>query len=173
MNKNANYVFLVDCADINEVQVVKSFLQAQGFNPRVRDEYTRTVAPHYTNLLGRLNIEVPEDEFREASHALEERNDEMRQTVSTYKNEINDDHSHYAQRALLLAILGVILVPVFGGLYSMFMGYKALTKEKPMSSKSRNRLWLAILFNSVGFYVWLVVLMPRMESIRNLFKLIP
>ncbi len=75
MNNDNKFVFLMDCADINEVQVVKSYLTALGFHPRIKDEYTRTVAPHYTNLLGNLSIEVPENEFIQASKIIEELSD--------------------------------------------------------------------------------------------------
>lgn len=164
MSKKSDYVFLMDCADINEVQVVKSYLTAMGFHPRVKDEYTRTVAPHYTNLLGRLSIEVPEDEIFEASKAIEERNDSMVQVKEVIVNEYTPD----AKRALFLAILGCVLIPVIANIYSMYIGFKVMRKERPLSRTSRNQLFLAIIFNSVAFYFWLTVGMPILKGFTNI-----
>lgn len=152
-------VFLTECADFGEAQVVKSFLESQGFHPRVRDEQTRTVAPHLQQLLGKLIIEIPEHEFLNASHALESLekttplhvvggDDEAREALLTYTQSLS-------KKCLINAVLGCIFIPVLCNLYSMVLGWKVLAQERPLSAISRHRIMLAIVFNTIAFYVWL------------------
>lgn len=153
-------VFLTECADFGEAQVIKSFLESQGFHPRVRDEQTRTVAPHLQNLLGKLIVEIPEHEFLPASQALED----LEKTtplhiVENDETSIQEQHLIYTQsmakKCLINAVLGCIFIPVLCNLYSMILGWKVLAKERPLSPLSRQRLLLAIAFNTIAFYVWL------------------
>lgn len=165
MNNDNKFVFLMDCADINEVQVVKSYLTAMGFHPRIKDEYTRMVAPHYTNLLGNLSIEVPEHEFREASLAIEKKEDSQ---IIVKEVQI-EDHSSLAKRSLFLAILGCVLIPIIANIYSMFLGYRVLKRERPLNSKSRNQLFMALIFNSIAFYFWMTVGTPILKDLLTSF----
>lgn len=156
----SSYVFLTECRDFAEAQVVKSFLSSQGFHPKVRDEQTRGVAPHLENLLGKLIIEIPEEEAIDASQALESL--ETRADLQIVNNE--DDHrkeaelaytQNMAKKTLINAVLGCILVPVICNFYSMILGWRVMAAERPLSRVTRNRLVLAIVFNIIGFYVWL------------------
>ncbi|MEK2646189.1 hypothetical protein [Bdellovibrio sp. BCCA] len=152
--EQSGYVFLMVCADIGEAQVVKSFLESQGLHPRVRDEQTRSVAPHLGQLLGRLTLEIPEHEFMEASHALESREqDRPLKIVEEYDENTQD----LAKKALWNAILGCLLIPVICNFYSMSLGYRVLRTEVPLSDKSRKRLMWAVVFNSLAFYFWLTM----------------
>lgn len=144
----------MDCADFSEAQVVKSFLESQGFHPRVRDEQTRGVAPHLGQLLGKLTLEIPEHEYMEASQALE-KNERPRLQVVHEKVPLDETQS-LAKKALWNAIIGCLVLPVLCNLYSMSLGYRVLRTEVPLSRVSRNRLLWAILFNSLAFYIWLV-----------------
>lgn len=140
------------CSEFSEAQVVKSFLMAQGFHPRVRDEQTRSVAPHFGQLLGKLTLEIPEAEYMAASQALENREQQSVRIVT----EIVNDTEGLAKKALWNAILGCTLVPVICNLYSMILGYRVLKAEIPLGKVSRKRLLWAIVFNSLSFYGWLV-----------------
>ncbi|MGE5086374.1 MAG: hypothetical protein ACM3MG_08760 [Bacillota bacterium] len=156
----SSYVFLTQCADFSQAQVVKSFLTSQGFHPKVRDEQMRTVTPHLETLLGKLIVEVPEHEFLAASAALEELEKQHLQ-VSLSADHDTDDlaleaSQKLAKKCLMSAILGCLFIPVIGNLYSMILGWRVLKSEFPLSKISRTRLLLAILFNSWGFYIWLV-----------------
>lgn len=148
----------MDCADIGEAQVVKSFLEAQGFHPRVRDEQTRSVAPHFGQLLGKLTLEIPEVEYMEASLAMEKQEPRRVQAVSSVSavSEIEQTQK-MAKLAMWNAILGCLLIPIICNFYSMRLGYRVLKTEVPLSRVSRNRLLWAILFNSIAFYVWLAI----------------
>lgn len=150
---NAGYVFLMDCADFAEAQVIRSFLMSHGLHPRVKDEQTRGVAPHFEQLLGKLTLEIPEYEYMQASQLLESR--EKPQVVII--TESGYDTEALAKKALWNAIIGCILVPVICNFYSMVLGYRVLKNEIPLKPTSRRRLIWAILFNSLAFYVWLVL----------------
>ncbi|WII72258.1 hypothetical protein QJS83_00055 [Bdellovibrio sp. 22V] len=155
MNENkSGYVFLMDCADFGEAQVIKSYLESHGLHPRVRDEQTRGVAPHFGQLLGKLTLEIPEYEYMEASQALENKETPRLQIVSEEPLEATQA---LAKKALLNAILGCVFIPVLCNLYSMAQGYRVLKTEQPLSRVSRNRLLWAILFNSIAFFVWLTI----------------
>ncbi|HWU44766.1 MAG TPA: hypothetical protein VN132_15045 [Bdellovibrio sp.] len=151
-------VFLTECSDFAEAQVVKSFLISQGFSPRVRDEQTRGVAPHFQNLLGNLIIEIPEHEFLAASQALEGL-DNKRDLKIVSEEDLSDLSltQGLAKKALVNSILGCIFIPVLCNLYSMILGWRVLAKERPLSILSRRRLLLAIVFNALGFYIWLII----------------
>ncbi|MFV8258903.1 hypothetical protein ACNQKP_13935 [Bdellovibrio bacteriovorus] len=151
--QNTNYVFLMDCADFSEAQVVKSYLTSQGFHPRVRDEQTRGVAPHFGQLLGKLTLEIPEHEYMEASLLMESQEKPRVQIIT----ESGYDTQALAKKALWNAIIGCTMVPLICNFYSMMLGYRVLRHEVPLSKTSRNRLFLAIVFNSIGFFVWLTV----------------
>lgn len=149
---NSDYVFLTDCVDISEAEVIKSFLISQGFNPRIRDEQMRGVAPHLGQVLGKLVLEIPEKEFVAASLILEKH---QTPPASLVEEKAPVDTQAIAKKSLFNAILGCILVPVICNFYSMILGYRVLRMEVPLSKISRNRLMLAIVFNSVAFYTWL------------------
>ncbi|UOF01408.1 hypothetical protein [Bdellovibrio reynosensis] len=153
MNSN-EYVFLMDCADFAEAQVIKSFLLSHGLHPRVRDEQTRGVAPHLGQVLGKLTLEIPEHEYMDASLALESKERPSLKLVSTTPLE---ETQAIAKRSLLNAVLGCVLVPILCNLMSMSMGYRVLKQEVPLSKYSRNKLLLAIVFNSVAFFFWLTI----------------
>ncbi|HEX7673041.1 MAG TPA: hypothetical protein VF412_02665 [Bdellovibrio sp.] len=161
----SSYVFLTECADLGEAQVVKSFLESQGFHPKVRDEQTRSVAPHLQNLLGELIIEVPEFEFMEASQALESLQPRLKIVRSESETEVEQQEAaeihlqhtqSLAKKCLTNSILGCVFIPIFCTLYSMVLGWKVLAQERPLSKVSRNRLAMAIVFNTMGLYIWLV-----------------
>lgn len=141
----------MDCADFSEAQVVKSYLNSQGFHPRVRDEQTRGVAPHFGQLLGKLTLEIPENEYIEASLLMEQQEKPRIQIVT----ESGIDTQGLAKKALWNAIIGCTLVPLICNFYSMMLGYRVLRNEVPLSKKSRKYLLLAIVFNSISFFVWL------------------
>lgn len=155
-----DYVFLMDCADFAEAQVIRSFLTSQGFHPHVRDEQTRGVAPHFGQVLGKLTLEVPEHEYIDASLLLESREKLQVKVVIDH----GFDTEGLAKKALWNAIIGCVLVPVICNLYSMILGYRVLRTEVPLGKVSRKRLIWAILFNSIAFYVWLT-LGPKFLSI--------
>lgn len=152
MSNQKNYVFLMDCAGFSEAQVIRSFLMAQGLHPRVKDEQTRGVAPHFGQLLGKLTLEIPEHEYMEASQLLESR-EQPRIQIVTVQQDV--DTEALAKKALWNAILGCVFVPLLCNFYSMALGYRVLRQERPLGRVSRNRLLLAILFNSIAFYGWL------------------
>lgn len=161
MDKNtSDYVFLIDCADFAEAQVIRSFLTSQGFHPRVRDEQTRGVAPHFGQLLGKLSLEIPEYEYIEASLLLESREKQEMTTeippeagtAQNFRTEV------LAKKALWNAIIGCVFLPIICNLYSMMLGYRVLRTEIPLGKVSRNRLLWAILFNSFAFYIWLAII---------------
>jgi|GEM_PF-1428338 len=161
------YVFLTECADFSEAQVVRSFLIAQGFSPKVRDEQMRTVAPHLSNLLGKLTIDIPEHEFIEASQALEKmernlhvvRDNEVVEETEDGFVIIQEDTTAYTQslskKALANAILGCILVPIICSIFSIRLIYRVVTQEKPLTPKSRYNILWALMFNTIGLYFWL------------------
>lgn len=150
---HGNYVFLMVCNDFTEARVIKSYLESLGLNPRIKDENTRGIAPHFENLLGKLTVEIPEYQFIEASLALEKKE---RPTLKISNDETRlQETQSLAKKCLLNAILGCIFVPVLCNFISMSMGYRVLKAEKPLTPLSRNRLLWAIFFNSIAFYVWL------------------
>lgn len=152
-DQNTSYVFLLECADFSEARVAKSFLESQGFHPRVRDEQMRSVAPHLGDALGKLIIEIPEKEFLAASHALESIEPERKPAVVTDSEETQG----LAKKCLWNSILGLIIVPVLCNVYSMVLGLRVLAREMPLSKTSKKRLMLAMLFNTVAFYFWLTI----------------
>ena len=156
----SSYVFLTQCADFSQAQVVKSFLTSQGFHPKVRDEQMRTVTPHLETLLGKLIIEIPEHEFLAASASLEDLEKQHAQDSTTPAEDAQEvaleASQKLAKKCLMSSILGCLFIPVVGNLYSMVLGWRVLKSEFPLSKISRNRLLFAILFNSWGFYIWLV-----------------
>lgn len=151
---NSEYVFFMDCQDIGEAQVIKSFLEAQGLHPRITNEQTRTIASHLGQLIAKLTIEIPEYEYMAASQALENRQDEGPQII---EESTLDFTQGLAKKALWNSILGCIFIPVICNFYSMMLGYRTLKMEKPLSSKSRNYLMWSLMFNSLAFYIWLTL----------------
>ncbi|WP_413581840.1 hypothetical protein [Bdellovibrio sp. HCB288] len=157
----STYVFLTEVANFSEAQVVKSFLVAQGFHPRLRDEMTRSVAPHLETFLGKLIIEIPENEFLAASSSLEQLEDSQAEKIAEQdetlllKNQNLQESQDMAKRCLINAVLGCVLIPVVCNLYSMLLGFRVLGKEMPLSQLTRTRLVMAFVFNCFGFYIWL------------------
>ncbi len=154
-----NYVFLTECADFSEAQVVKSFLVSMYLHPRVRDEQMRAIAPHLGDSLGKLIMEIPEDEFMKASQALEQKQDAARPPATSEEEKIEDliRTQGMARKALWNSVLGCILIPLLCNLFSMILGYRVLKQEKPLSALSRRRLLIAIVFNSAAFFFWLTI----------------
>ncbi len=157
----SNYVFLTECNDFGEAQILKSYLQSLGFHPKVRDEQMRTVAPHLQNLMGRLIIEIPEYEFLQASEALEnlETNPLANAKLKIADRETVEEHLMFTQglakKALTNSILGCIFIPLLCNLYSLTLSWRVVRQERPLTAVSGKRLMLAILFNSLGLYIWL------------------
>ncbi|UYL07761.1 hypothetical protein B9G69_011960 [Bdellovibrio sp. SKB1291214] len=157
----SSHVFLTEVADFPQAQVVKSFLVAQGFHPRLRDEQTRAVAPHLEQFLGKLIIDIPQDEFLEASAALESLQDSKglkiagEEDVELAKDQALTESQNMAKKCLVNAVLGCLIIPVVCNLYSMILGFRVLGKEMPLSRLSRTRLVMAFFFNCAGFYIWL------------------
>ncbi|NUN05339.1 MAG: hypothetical protein HUU57_06230 [Bdellovibrio sp.] len=157
-NSAPGYVFLTECHDFGQAQVIKSYLESLGFHPRVRDEQTRSVAPHLSQFLGRLTIDIPEIEFMAASEALEAHEVSRPTLVTDPTEEENLAYTqNMAKKALWNAILGSMLIPVICNVYSMILGYRVLKYEKPFSAVSRKRLFWAVAFNSFAFYFWLTI----------------
>lgn len=156
MNSN---VFLTECDSFTQAQIVKSFLEAQGFHPKVRDEQMRTIAPHFENLLGKLIIEVPEIEFLAASQALEDFDKVQTANLKLVEPEEEDSYLLHTQglakKALTNSILGIIFLPMVCNLYSLVLSWRVIRTERPLTPTSGKRLLLAIIFNSLGFYIWL------------------
>ncbi|MEN0057520.1 MAG: DUF2007 domain-containing protein [Bdellovibrio sp.] len=160
MSNDSSFVFLTTCADISEAQVIKSFLEAQGFHPFLRDEKTQGVAPHLSQFLGKITLEIPENEFPAASQALEKAEQAAKEesAVTPPPPAFNLQHTQQmAKKALWNALLGCILIPLFCNFYSMLLGYRVLKTEVPLSSVSKRRILWAILFNSLAFYIWLSI----------------
>lgn len=159
----SSYVFLVECSDFSEAQVLKSFLESQDFHPKVRDEQFRSVAPHMQNLLGKLVIEVPEVEFLKASEALEKLEISKSKEHLTLASQADTEQEHQqftqglAKKAVTNAIIGCIFIPLLCNLYSLVLSWRVVREERPLTSVSGKRLILAILFNSLGFYIWLTM----------------
>ncbi|MBO9665481.1 MAG: hypothetical protein J7501_01535 [Bdellovibrio sp.] len=157
----SSHVFLTECSDFAQATVIKSYLMSQGLHPRVRDEKTRTVAPHLEQFLGKLIMEIPEDEFMAASEALENLQDTnpFRTVEESEQLQAKDqallDSQALAKKCLINAVIGCIIVPVICNLYSMFLGFRVLGREMPLSRISRTRLILAMGFNALSFYIWL------------------
>ncbi|WP_413574804.1 hypothetical protein ACLVWU_11290 [Bdellovibrio sp. HCB290] len=134
---------------------------AQGFHPRLRDELTRSVAPHLETFLGKLIIEIPEGEFLAASSALEQLEDEQAEKnadqdeTALLKNQSLLESQEMAKKCLINAVLGCVLIPLICNLYSMLLGFRVLGKEMPLSRLTRTRLIMAFFFNCIGFYIWL------------------
>lgn len=152
-NKN-NYVFLMDCSDLAEIQVVRSYLTAEGFHPRIRDEQTRGVAPHFGHLLGKLVLEIPEPEYIRASLLLKGRQSNSPETVHP---PTQPDTEALAKKALWNSIIGCVLVPLIFNFYSLIISYRVIRQESPLGNVSRKRLLLALFFNSLSFYFWLTL----------------
>lgn len=164
-NSSPGYVFLTECQDFSQAQIIKSFLESQGFHPRVRDEQTRAIAPHLGQFLGRLIIDIPEIEFMAASHSLESR--EQAPTLNEVSPSYEIEFSQaLAKKALWNAILGCLVMPVICNLYSMILGVRVLRMERPLSPLSRKRLLWAIGFNSFAFYFWLTLAPHFIFSLR-------
>jgi hypothetical protein len=159
----SSYVFLTEVTDFPQAQVVKSYLVAQGFHPRLRDEQTRSVAPHLEQFLGKLIIDIPEHEFLDASAALESLQDSNGLKVAgdeeeeLAQNQALMQSQAMAKRCLINAVLGCTVVPLVCNLYSMILGFRVLGREMPLSRLSRTRLIMAFFFNCIGFYVWLTL----------------
>lgn len=157
----SSYVFLTEVADFPQAQVVKSYLVAQGFHPRLRDEQTRAVAPHLEQFLGKLIIDIPQDEFFEASSALESLQDSNGLKVAgdeeaeLAKDQALMESQAMAKRCVVNAVLGCTVIPLVCNLYSMLLGFRVLGREMPLSRLSRTRLIIAFFFNCAGFYIWL------------------
>ncbi|WP_413557387.1 hypothetical protein [Bdellovibrio sp. HCB209] len=157
----SSYVFLTEVRDFPEAQVVKSFLVAQGFHPRLRDEQTRAVAPHLEQFLGKLIIDIPQDEFIDASQALEglEDSNALKSVGEKEIEQAQEDRlkasQDMAKKCLINAVLGCVLIPVVCNLYSMLLGFRVLGLEMPLSRLTRTRLIMAFGFNCLGFYIWL------------------
>lgn len=154
------YVFLAEVADFTEAQVVKALLESMYLHPRLRDEQTRAIVPHMNQLLGKLVIEIPEDEFMKASQALEQMQDIHRPTVEASK----DTEEAYltfsqelAKKALLSAVLGCVFIPLVCNIYSIILSFRVIRTERPLTRVSGKRLMWAILFNAGGFYMWLTL----------------
>lgn len=152
-------VFLTVCNDFAQAQVVKSYLVAQGFSPSVRDEQTRTIAPHFGQLLGKLTIEIPEDEFMAASAALERLEEKNRLTLAEepQANAQLEETQGLAQKALLNSILGCSFIPLICTGISVYQGLKVLSMEKPLTKASQKRILWSLLFNTLAFYIWLAL----------------
>lgn len=151
-------VFLTICNDFAQAQVFKSYLVAQGFHPSVRDEQTRTIAPHFGQLLGKLTIEIPEDEFMAASAALEQLEEQNRLTLADEpQTNTNEETQALAKKALLNSILGCSFVPLICTGLSVYQGLQVLSREKPLTKASQKRILWSLLFNTLSFYIWLAL----------------
>lgn len=164
---NSDYVFLMDCADFSEAQVVRSYLLSQGFHPRVRDEQTRSVAPHFGQLLGRLTLEVPEAEFLSASQALEK----FEKPPLAVAEEEQDAHSvalrMMGRRAVWNAILGMFILPIACNIYSLYLSFRVFRAEFPIASQNKRYLLWASIFNCLSIYFWLTI---APSLIRQIFQ---
>lgn len=139
------------CSDFTEAQVIKSFLEAQGFHPRLRDEQTRSVAPHFEQLLGKLTLEIPEVERQEANTLLEA---QQQQQLTNSQEAETIDIDGLARKALWNAILGCTLVPVLCTLYSVYLILSTLRAQTPLGKPSRTRLLWAVAFNGLAIAAW-------------------
>lgn len=155
----SGYVFLTECSDFSEAQVIKSFLISRHFHPQIRDEQTRSVAPHLGGFLGRLVIDIPEHEFLEASFALEKFQDTQLRVVTEDETPASQQLQRtqdLSKKCLINSIIGCILVPILCNFYSLILAYRVLTNEKPLTDLSRRRLMWSVFFNAMGFYIWLI-----------------
>lgn len=150
------YVFLTLARDFEEATIIKSMLQAEGLHPRVRDENIRSIAPHFGQALGKLEVEIPEEEFQAASLSLE-RNEPPRVVIVEETHDLEHTQA-LAKKCLSNAILGFLLVPLICNFYSMILGFRVLRMERPLSPLSRKRLLIAIGFNSIAFFIWFEIL---------------
>lgn len=155
----SSYVFLTECGGFSEAQVIKSFLMSRQFHPRIRDEQTRGVAPHLGQFLGRLVVEIPENEFIAASLALEKFQDTQLRLVSeeeTPASQQLQQTQDWARKALINSIVGCLLVPLLCNFYSLVLAFRVLQRERPLTVVSRRRLMWMMLFNALAFYIWLI-----------------
>ncbi len=154
MNQNpGEYVFLTDCGDLGEARVLMSYLESLGLHPRARDLHTRSIASHLSSALGKLTIEVPAYEFMEASRALEKREVPIQEAPPAEETHLTWTQG-LAKKSLNSALIGLVVFPILPNFYSMVLGYRVLKSEKPFTSVSRNRLFWAVVVNSVTFIFW-------------------
>lgn len=157
-----SYVFIAECRDLSEARVIISYLEAHGFHPRASQEKTREIAPHLAQLMGKLSIEIPENEAIEASLALEEletkrqeiiKNSPLNSREQEYERLLSESQE-VAKKSFYCSILGAVLLPILMNFYSLKLAYRVMKTESPVSQKSWRFLLAAGFFNSISFYFW-------------------
>ncbi len=156
------YVFISESKNLAEAQIVVSYLEAHGFHPQIKDLNMRQMAPHFETFLGKIIIEIPEEEAIEASLCIENLERAKAAQIDSYMKDRSPDSQEAlleasqanARRAMLCGLFGVFLIPILLNFYSMMLIFRVMRTERPVSSKSWKYLLYGAAFNLLAFIFW-------------------
>lgn len=150
-------VFLIEAQSFAEAQIIKNILISHHLKPFFRDENTRSIAPHYEHLLGKIIIEVPEDEFIQASKIIEQMQDRNLRNEKTSDNEVDLQTNDYAKKSLQMSMIGLFL-PLFGSLYSTILVFRALKHVRVLKKQEFYNVFFSMMINIFAFSFWLILI---------------
>ena len=151
-------VFLIQANSFSEAQVIKNLLLSHDLHPFFRDENIRTIAPHYEQLLGKIIIEISEDEFVQASQLIEQMQDQDRRNQKINEDVIVDRPIDYAKKSLQMAVIGAIILPILGSFYSTILAFRAFKNVRRLNQQELLHVFASMMINIFSFCFWLLLI---------------
>lgn len=151
------WVTLARLPTMEEAQVARSMLEADGIDARLAEEHTASMAWHLTPLLGGIRLMVqPRDLAR--ARALFDREDDDEPAEEPGAPEDPDSlelpfRERAARRAWYAAIIGLVILPGVLHLYSLYLLSQINTPGRPLSPRAHRRLPWTLAADLIGL-VW-------------------
>ena len=140
-----------------EAELARGRLESEGISARIADGNTVSIAQHLSPALGGVKVVVARSDFEVAVAILTNPGfaDDSEAAVPD-TNELSADQ--LANRALRSAVLGLVIIPPVGHLWSLVLLGSAVQRAQPMSSKGKRQATIAALIDAgaIGTAAWLL-----------------
>ena len=148
-----------------EAELARGRLESEGINCRIQDGNTVGIAHHLSLAVGGAKIVVAQSDFEEARAILS--------SVGVESGELDDDDDEddvsssssaeptadeLANKALRSAIIGLVLLPPIGHVWSLTLASGALRKSAELTDKGKRDAIIAVLVDGVvlAIFAWVV-----------------
>lgn len=144
-----------------EAELARGRLESEGIAARIADGNTVSIAQHLSPALGGVKIVVGRSDFEVARAIL------MSPGLESVDDEIDEPKppemtaDQLANRALRAAVLGLVVVPPVGHLWSLVLLGSALKHAEPMTAKGKRQATLAAVVDAgvIGVALWVLAVL--------------
>ncbi|QQR88883.1 MAG: DUF2007 domain-containing protein [Myxococcales bacterium] len=159
---SSTWVLLAKLSDLEQAELLASFLRAHDVQSYLPDQYTTSNLWLFSTALGGCRVMVHTEDLDQAKALMQSyqagassQSESSLETTSAEETPTRSASDDDAQRAFRSAVFGLLILPVVAHLYALFLCGRIVRRAEPFSS--RTHFWLA-----VGISLFVLALVVRL-----------